>query len=68
MENPSYKNKNIERKHLTNMQKNQFLNVKINLLELEKYLIELKERELKDREVKIEREIEDLVLKRLLCL
>ena len=37
MENPSYKNKNIERKHLTNMQKNQFLNVKINLLELEKY-------------------------------
>ena len=68
MENLSYKNKNIERKHLTNMQKNQFLNVKINLLELEKYLIELKERELKDREVKIEREIEDLVLKRLLCL
>ena len=38
MENPSYKNENIERKYLSNMQKNQFLKVKNILLELEKYL------------------------------
>ena len=36
------------------MQKNQFLNVKDSLLELEKYFIELK-----DREVNIKREIEE---------
>ena len=36
------------------MQKNQFLKVKDSLLELEKYIIELK-----DREVKIKREIEE---------
>ena len=36
------------------MQKNQFLKVKDSLLELEKYFIELK-----DREVKIKREIEE---------
>ena len=36
------------------MQKNQFLKVKDSLLELEKYF-----RELKDREVKIKREIEE---------
>ena len=46
MENLNYKNKNIERKLFKIMQKNQFL-------ELEKYFIELK-----DREVKIKREIE----------
>ena len=42
MENPSYKNRNIERKYLNNMQKNQFLRVKNSLLELEKDFIELK--------------------------
>ena len=36
------------------MQKNQFLKVKDSLLELEKYFIELK-----DREVNIKREIEE---------
>ena len=36
------------------MQKNQYLKVKDSLLELEKYFIELK-----DREVKIKREIEE---------
>ena len=41
------------------MGKNQFLKVKNSLLEF----IELKERELKDREVKIKREIEELFFK-----
>ena len=45
------------------MPKNQFLKVKNSLLELEQYFIELKDRELKDREVKIEREIEELFFK-----
>ena len=54
MENPSYKNENIET--LNNMRK-------ITLIELEKDFIELKDRELKDREVKIKGEIEDLVFK-----
>ena len=44
MENQSYKNKNIERKYLNNMQKNQFSKVKNGLLELEKCFIELKDR------------------------
>ena len=45
------------------MRKNQFLNVKNNLLELEKDFIKLKDKELKDREVKIKREIEELFFK-----
>ena len=40
MENSSYKNKNIEKKLLINMQRNQFLEVKNSLLELEKDFIE----------------------------
>ena len=40
------------------MQKNQFLKVKDSLLELEKYFIELK-----DREVNIKREIEEWFFK-----
>ena len=63
MENLNCKNENIERKYLKNMRKNQFLNEKNNLLELEKGFIALKERELKDREVKIKREIEELFFK-----
>ena len=43
MEHPNYKNENIERKYLTSIQKNQFLKVKNNLLELEKDFIELKD-------------------------
>ena len=57
---PSYKNHNIERKYLNEMRKNQFLKVKNSLLELEKDFIELKHRELKDREVKVKRAIEQL--------
>ena len=45
------------------MRKNQFSKVKKNLLELEKDVIELKDRELKDGEVKIKREIEELFFK-----
>ena len=58
MENPSYKNENIERKYLNNMQKNQFLKVSNSFLELEKDFIELK-----DREVEIKKEIEELFFK-----
>ena len=56
MENPSYKNKNIESKYLNNVRNNQFWKVKNSLLELEKYNIELKDKEFKDREVRIKRE------------
>ena len=45
------------------MQKNQFLKVKDSLLELQKNFIKLKDVELKDRKVKIKREIEELLLK-----
>ena len=63
MENLKYKNENIERKYLKNIRINQFLKIKNSLLELENDFIELKDRELKDREVKIKREIEELYLK-----
>ena len=52
MQNPNYKSKNIERKFLKIMPKNQSLKVKNSLLELEKDFIQLK-----DREVKFKREI-----------
>ena len=42
------------------MRKNQFLKVENSLSELEKYFTELEDRELKDREVKIKRDIWDL--------
>ena len=51
MENSNYKNIYIETKYLNNMRKNQFLKVKNNLLELDKYFIELKDRESKDRKI-----------------
>ena len=63
MENLKYKNENIERKYLKNIRINQFLKIKNSLLELENDFIELKDRELRDREVKIKREIEELFLK-----
>ena len=50
------------------MRKNQFLKVKNSLLELEKDFIELIDGELKERIVKIKREIEELFLNQLLCL
>ena len=63
MEKLDYKNENIGREHLKNILKNQFLKVKNSLLRSEKDFIELKDRELKDRKVKIEREIEELFFK-----
>ena len=63
MENLNYKNENIERKFFKKMRKNQFLKVKNSLLELEKDFKELRDQELKDREVKIKREIEELFFK-----
>ena len=50
------------------MRKKQFLKIKNSILKLEKDIIELKVRELKDREVKIKTEMEELSLNQLLCL
>ena len=57
------KTKKIEKKYLNNIQENQFLKVKNSLLELEKYFMELKGRELNDIEAQDKREIEELLLK-----
>ena len=51
MENQEFKNENIERKYLENMQNNQLLRVKNSLLELKKDFMEMKDIELKDRKV-----------------
>ena len=48
MKNLNYNNKNIERKCLEHIRKNQFLKVNNSVLELEKDFIELKDRELKE--------------------
>ena len=45
---------------LNNMQKTWFLKIKYSLLGLGKDFMTLKDKELKDREVKIKREIEEL--------
>ena len=63
MENPNYKNEKIERKYLNDMRRNQCLKVKDSRLELKRYFIESKDRELKDRDLKIKREIEELFFK-----
>ena len=62
MENLNYKNQNMERKYLK-MWKNQFLRVKNSPSELEKDFIELKDIKLKDIEIKIKREKEELFFK-----
>ena len=53
MEKLNYKKENIERKYLNEMQESQLLKIKNSLLELEKAFVKLKDKELKDREVKI---------------
>ena len=63
MENTNYKNKDVGKKILKIMQKNKFLKVRNSLLELEKYFIELKDVESKDREVKNKKETEELLFK-----
>ena len=57
-EKSKFKNENTERKYSKNMHKNQFLKVKISLLELEKDF-----KELKVKEAKIKRELEELFFK-----
>ena len=59
----NYRNENIETKYLNNMQKTRFLKVKNNLFEMEKYFIDLKDRELKGRKIKVKREIENVFSK-----
>ena len=66
MENQDYKDKNVERKYLENMQNNQFLKVKNSLLELKEDFIGLKDRELKDRKEKIKGEVEELFHKQII--
>ena len=66
MENRSYKNKNTVRKYLNIMQNNQLLKVKNSLLELEKDFIDLKDVAVKEREIKIKRQREELFLNHLL--
>ena len=68
MENTNYKNKDVGKKCLKIMQKNQFSKVKNCLLELEKDFIELKDVELKDREVKIKKRQKNYYSNQLLCL
>ena len=60
MKNSNHKNENTEKKCLKILRMKQFLKVKNSLLELEKYFVELKDIELKDRELKIKGEIEEL--------
>ena len=63
MKNSNYNRENIETKYSSNMRKKWFLKVKNSLLKLEKDFIELKDRELKDGEVKTKREIEEIFFK-----
>ena len=53
IQNSNYKDENFERKCINIMRKNQFLKVKNSLLELKIFFFELKDRKLKNREVKI---------------
>ena len=57
MENSNYKRENIETNYFDNMEENQFLRVKNSLSELEKDFIEMKDRQLKDKEGKNKRDI-----------
>ena len=66
MQKWNYNNENNERKHLNIMQKNQMLRVKNSLLDLEIDIIDLKDIGLRDREIKIKREIEELFFKPIL--
>lgn len=62
---PKYGNENIETKYLNNTRINIFLKLKNSLWELENDFIELRGRELKDRELKIESEPEELFFERI---
>ena len=58
MENRNYKNENIERKYLKIVIKNHFLKAKNSLFKLEKDFVELK-----DTELNIKKETEELFIK-----
>ena len=60
MEDLNYKKENIERNYLNSMWKKQFLKVKNRSFELEDYVIEWKDKELRDGEVKSK--IEELIV------
>ena len=64
MKDLNYKNENTEIKYLNNVRENRFLKLKNNLLDLKDF-IELKDRESKDREVKIQRKIKELFFKQI---
>ena len=59
----SYKNEDTEMEYLNNTRKIRNVKIKNNLLELEKSFEELKDKELRDREVKFRKKIEDLFFK-----
>ena len=63
MENRNYKNENIKRKYLKILIKNHFLKAKKSLFKLEKDFVELEDTELKDREINIKKETEELFIK-----
>ena len=63
MEKRSYKSQNIETKYLKTVIKKHFVKAKSSLFEFEKTFIELKDTELKNREIKIKKEIEGLFIK-----
>ena len=60
----NYKNKNTETKYLNNIRKSRTLKVKNSLLELKKDFKELRDRELRDIEIKIRKDF----LNQLFCL
>ena len=60
MEDLNYKKENFERNYLNSMWKKQFIKVKNRSFELEDYLIEWKDKDLRDREVKSK--IEELIV------
>ena len=59
-----YKNENTETKYLNNIRKSRTLKVKNSLLELKKDFKELRDRELRDIEIKIRKDF----LNQLFCL
>ena len=63
LKHSNYKNESIEAKYLNNVRKDRFLKVKNCLFQWENDFIELKGREIKDIEIKIKSEIEELFSK-----
>ena len=66
LKHSNYKNESIEAKYLNNVRKDRSLKVKNCLLQWENDFIELKDREIKDIEIKVKSEIEELFSKPML--